>query len=110
MTRRSRPRTAPRTPSISPASAGRCLGELGHGAIDPARARIRAGDLDLARLAGCDVEIELDEHEAIQGAKSAKIRTLNDRFRKSLTGGRVMMTAAVSALPDDVRAQARSKV
>jgi len=47
-----------------------------------------------------------DEHEAIQGAKSAKIRSLNDRFRKSLTGGRVMMTAAVSALPDDVRARA----
>jgi Avidin family len=42
--------------------------------------------------------------------KSAKIRTLNDRFRKSLTGGRVMMTAAVSALPDDVTARARSKV
>jgi hypothetical protein len=35
-----------------------------------------------------------------------KIRTFNDRFRKSLTGGRVMMTAAVSALPDKVRARA----
>ena len=33
-----------------------------------------------------DAEIEPDEHEAIQGAKSAKIRTLNDRFPKSLTG------------------------
>jgi hypothetical protein len=53
-----------------------------------------------------DAEIEPDEHEAIQGAKSAKIRTLNDRFRKSLTGGRVMITAAVSGLPDDVRARA----
>ena len=53
-----------------------------------------------------DAEIEPDEHEAIQGAKSAKIRTLNDRFRKSLTGGRVIMTAGVSALPDDVRARA----
>jgi hypothetical protein len=30
-----------------------------------------------------DAEIEPDdEHEAIQGGKSAKIRTLNDRFRK----------------------------
>jgi hypothetical protein len=43
----------------------------------------------------CDAEIEPDEHEVIPGAKSAKIRTLNDRFRKSLTGGRVMMTATV---------------
>src|SRR3984893_13738450 len=47
------------------------------------------------RCPTCDAEIEPDEHEAIQGAKSAKIRTLDDRFRKSLTGGRVMMTAAV---------------
>src|SRR6202045_5248228 len=54
----------------------------------------------------CNAEIEPDGHEAIQGGKSAKIRTLNDRFRKSLTGGRVMMTAAVSALPDKVRARA----
>jgi Protein of unknown function (DUF3768) len=58
------------------------------------------------RCPTCDAEIEPDEHEAIQGGKSAKIRALNDRFRKSLTGGRVMMTAAVSALPDDVRARA----
>src|ERR1700731_3479395 len=58
------------------------------------------------RCPTCDAEIKPDEHEAIQGAKSAKIRTLNDRFRKSLPGGRVMMTAAVSALPDDVKARA----
>jgi hypothetical protein len=58
------------------------------------------------RCPTCDAEIEPDEHEAILGGKSAKIRTLNDRFRKSLTGGRVMMTAAASALPDDVRARA----
>ena len=60
------------------------------------------------RCPPCDAEIEPDEHEAIQGAKSAKIRTLNDRFGKLLTGGCVMMTAAVSALPDDVRARAAS--
>ena len=35
-----------------------------------------------------DAEIEPDEHEAILCAKSAKIRTLNDRFRKLLTGPR----------------------
>jgi hypothetical protein len=44
------------------------------------------------RFPTCDAEIKPDEHEAIQGAKSAKIRTLNDRFRKSLTGGPAMMT------------------
>jgi hypothetical protein len=58
------------------------------------------------RFPTCDAEIKPDEHDAIQGGKSAKIRTLNDRFRKSLPGGRVMMTAAVSALPDDVKARA----
>ena len=42
------------------------------------------------RCPTCDAEIEPDEHEAIQDAKSAKIRTLNDRFRKSLSGGRVV--------------------
>ncbi len=52
------------------------------------------------------MEIEPDAHEAIQGGKSAIIRTLNDRLRKSLTGGRVVMTAAVRVLPHDVRARA----
>jgi hypothetical protein len=32
------------------------------------------------RCPTCDAEIEPDEHEAILGGKSAKIRTLNDRF------------------------------
>jgi hypothetical protein len=44
--------------------------------------------------------LAIDRHE------SAKIRALNDRFRKSFIGGRVMMTKAVSALPDDLRAWA----
>jgi hypothetical protein len=35
---------------------------------------------------------------------AAKIRELNDRFRTSMTGGRVMMTAGVDALPSDVKA------
>ena len=39
------------------------------------------------RCPTCDAEIEPDEHEAIQGAKSAKIRTLNDR-RLILAGTR----------------------
>jgi hypothetical protein len=35
---------------------------------------------------------------------AAKIRELNDRFRTTMTGGRVMMTAGVDALPSDVKA------
>jgi Protein of unknown function (DUF3768) len=57
------------------------------------------------RCPACNAKIEPDEHEEIEGDNSAKIRTLNDRLRKSLTGGRVMMTGAVSALPPDVRAR-----
>ena len=33
-----------------------------------------------------------------KSAKRAKIRALNDAFRKSFRGGRVMMTAGVAAL------------
>jgi hypothetical protein len=33
-----------------------------------------------------------------------KIRALNDAFRTTMTGGRVMMTAGVNALPSDVQA------
>jgi hypothetical protein len=33
-----------------------------------------------------------------------RIRELNDRFRTTMTGGRVMMTAGVDALPSDVKA------
>ena len=33
-----------------------------------------------------------------------KIRALNDAFRTTMTGGRVVMTAGVDALPSDVKA------
>jgi Protein of unknown function (DUF3768) len=36
--------------------------------------------------------------------KSERIRQLNDAFRSSMTGGRVMLTAGVDALPSDVKA------
>jgi hypothetical protein len=39
-----------------------------------------------------------------------KIRELNDRFRTTVTGGRVMMTAGVDALPSDVKAMVIRRV
>jgi hypothetical protein len=39
-----------------------------------------------------------------------KIRELNDRFRATMTGGRVMMTAGVDALPSDVKAMVIRRV
>src|SRR5215210_5840434 len=33
-----------------------------------------------------------------------RIRELNDRFRTTMTGGKVLMTAGVNALPSDVKA------
>ena len=41
---------------------------------------------------------------------AAKIRELNDRFRTTMTGGRVMMTAGVDALPSDVKAMVVRRV
>ena len=39
-----------------------------------------------------------------------KIRELNDAFRTTMTGGRVMLTAGVDALPSDVKAMVIRKV
>ena len=39
-----------------------------------------------------------------------KIRALNDALRRSMSGGRVMMTAGVNALPSDVKAVAIRRV
>jgi hypothetical protein len=44
------------------------------------------------------------------GKKSDAIRELNDKFRTSFEGGRVMMTAGVDALPPDVKAAVIRKV
>ena len=41
---------------------------------------------------------------------AAKIRELNDTFRTTMTGGRVMMTAGVDALPSDVKAMVIRRV
>jgi hypothetical protein len=35
---------------------------------------------------------------------AAKIRALNDRFRTTMSGGQVFLTAGVDALPSDVKA------
>ncbi len=48
----------------------------------------------------------IEQSAAESGAKpdpTAEIRRLNDTFRQSFTGGRVVMTAGVGALPDRVR-------
>ena len=39
-----------------------------------------------------------------------EIRELNDRFRTTMTGGQVMMTAGVDALPSDVKAMVIRRV
>ena len=41
---------------------------------------------------------------------TARIRELNDAFRKTFVGGRVMLTAGVNALPDADRAALLDKV
>ncbi len=42
--------------------------------------------------------------------KATRIRELNDAFRKSFSGGKILMTAAVCELPDMVKAAALQKV
>ncbi len=39
-----------------------------------------------------------------------KIRALNNAFRTTLTGGKVLMTAGVNALPSDVKASVLQRV
>ena len=44
-----------------------------------------------------------------QTAKTNRIRDLNDAFRRTFAGGKVVMTAGVDALPDMVKAAALQK-
>ncbi len=48
--------------------------------------------------------------EDVEGARMNKIALLNDAFRRSFSGGKVMMTAGVDALPDMVKATALQMV
>jgi hypothetical protein len=45
-----------------------------------------------------------------QMEKTARIRELNDAFRRTFVGGRVMLTASVDALPDADKAAVLAKV
>ena len=42
--------------------------------------------------------------------KTKRIRELNDAFRRTFSGGKVVMTASVASLPDMVRANALLEV
>jgi Protein of unknown function (DUF3768). len=42
--------------------------------------------------------------------KSAKIAALNDALRKTLVGGKIVMTAGINALPDRTKAKVLSAV
>ena len=48
--------------------------------------------------------------EPERGGKAARIRGLNDAFRKSMTGGQVLATAGADALPSDVKAMVIRRV
>jgi hypothetical protein len=48
--------------------------------------------------------------EPERAAKATRIRSLNDAFRKSMTGGQVLVTAGVDALPSDVKAMVVRRV
>ena len=45
-----------------------------------------------------------------ESTKTERIRDLNDAFRLSFTGGRVMLTSGVDALDDDVKAKVLQSV
>jgi hypothetical protein len=42
--------------------------------------------------------------------RTARIRELNDAFRSTLSGGRVMLTAGFNALPDTVKSQVIERI
>ena len=82
------------------------------------RDRIREGSLGLVlrRAIGPPVTrrrlqcVRLIERKRIEVAKRAKMRALNDDFRRTFRGGRVMITAGVNALTHTVQRAVFQKI
>lgn len=54
------------------------------------------------------MSLAVTDHDAEQ--RTAAIRRLNDAFRTTFTGGRIMLTAGVNALPEAIKANVLSAV
>ena len=50
------------------------------------------------------------QHSTARSERRAKIRALNDAFRTTFVGGRVMMTVGIAALTNGLRTQVLQKV
>lgn len=51
------------------------------------------------RFSGVGVKVMTDENKRRFDEKTLKMRLLNDQFRRTFTGGKVLMTSGVSSLP-----------
>ena len=51
------------------------------------------------RFSGVGVKVMTDENNRRFDEKTLKMRLLNDQFRRTFTGGKVLMTSGVSSLP-----------
>jgi hypothetical protein len=51
-----------------------------------------------------------ERRRKVSSVLSSKICSLNDAFRQTFIGGRVMMTDGINALPDAIKAQVLSSV
>ena len=49
-------------------------------------------------------------HDLLTSNRTIRIRELNDAFRQTFQGGKVMLSASVAELPDMVKAQALARV
>jgi hypothetical protein len=51
-----------------------------------------------------------ERRRKVSAVLRSTIRSLNDAFRQTFVGGRVMMTDGINALPDTIKAQVLSSV